>query len=62
MKCEVCGRTLRSPSSIARKMGPGCYKKTMGEQKKKAITIVENEEVLPGQINILDEVRGEINE
>ncbi|MBU7025753.1 MAG: hypothetical protein HXS48_02335 [Theionarchaea archaeon] len=30
-KCMICGRTLRKPESVARGIGPVCYKKYVGK-------------------------------
>ncbi len=63
MKCEICGRTLKSDKSRELGFGPVCYKKvygSRGNRKKTSSKISKNSaEVpehydIPGQMNLED--------
>lgn len=51
MQCEVCGRKLKSALSLARGVGPGCWKKMNKGNKKVKITS-KAESAEPGELSI----------
>lgn len=56
MECEVCGRRIKSPKSIERGIGPGCWEKMQAKVgkvkgvKKEAAGPIECG--IPGQMNL----------
>ncbi len=69
MQCEVCGRRLKSPISIERGIGPGCWKKINSQGRGPQNTQKGNgeevrEDTIPGQIELdewlktIDKVEG----
>ena len=45
-KCSVCGRTLTNPESIARGMGPVCYRKYRSVSRKAVLSAISCQQVL----------------
>jgi len=58
VRCLACGRILKDPKSVKRKLGPGCFRKLLGyvnKISKEGINLENKKEPeLPGQINIFD--------
>lgn len=61
MQCEVCGRKLKSPESIAKGIGPECWKKLHKQNEKRnrgkvRNTVAEND-IVPGQMELEDYIK-----
>lgn len=59
MKCMLCGRELKSQSSMEQGYGPVCYRKVYGNKKNKNSEKIHNADScpvydIPGQMTIFD--------
>lgn len=57
MQCEVCGRRLKSPTSIERGIGPGCWKKMNKQHERPKGTCKDKitdtrADTIPGQVEM----------